>query len=182
MVLQTRTMTAEEFDQWVLLPENATRSFEFIGGEIVEMVSNNYSSMVAALILGELQGFTKGKNLGYLTGADGGYWVNGERYIPDAAFISKTRQPVPSRDAYNPNAPDLAVEVLSPSDDPHTTRLKVVNYLLAGTTLWLVDPERKIVEGYVPGAAPKTLGLDDTLDGGAHLPGFSLAVKDIFPE
>ncbi|MEJ5197516.1 MAG: SdrD B-like domain-containing protein, partial [Anaerolineae bacterium] len=49
-----------------------------------------------------------------VTGADGGYRVGDERYIPDVAFVSQSRQPAPSRDAYNAIAPDLAVEVLSP--------------------------------------------------------------------
>jgi Uma2 family endonuclease len=126
--------------------------------------------------------FVRTHDLGYVTGADGGYRVSGERYIPDAAFISTARQPQPSHEAYNPNPPDLAVEVLSPTNDPGEMRVKIVNYLLAGTVLWVVDPDLKRVEVYVPGQTPKTLGIDDVLDGGNVLPGFSLAVRDIFPE
>lgn len=108
--------------------------------------------------------------------------VSGERYIPDAAFISKTRQPTPSHDAYNPLAPDLAVEVVSPTDDPAAMRIKVVNYLRAGTTAWVVDPYKKHVEVYAPGQPVRIMGINDILDGGTLLPGFMLTVKDIFAD
>lgn len=182
MVIQIQHLSVEEFDDWVLLPENAGQMFEYIGGEIVEVVSNNYSSMIGMFIGAMLTIFVRTHALGYVTGADGGYRVSGERYIPDAAFISKARQPQPFREAYNPNPPDLAVEVLSPTNDPGDMRVKIANYLLAGAVLWVVDPEAKRVEVYVSGQAAKTLTINDVLDGGSVLPGFSLPGRDIFPE
>jgi Uma2 family endonuclease len=173
-------VTAEEFERFIHLPENADRDFELIGGEIVEVVSNNYSSEVAFGLGSEIRVHVRRNRLGRVTGADGGYWVGNERYIPDVGFISIARQPEPCREAYNPNAPDLAVEVLSPSNRPDEMRIKIVNYLRAGTTVWLVDPERKVVEVYSPHAAPQILTEDKTLDGGAALPGFRLPIRDIF--
>lgn len=117
---------------------------------------------------------------GFVTGADGGYMVSGERYIPNAAYVSKERQSEPSRETYNPIAPDLAVAVLSPSKDPAAMRIKMINSLRAGTTVWVVDPENKHVEVYAPGQPPKLLGIDDILNGGTVLPEFTLPVKDIF--
>ncbi len=181
MVLREKWVTAEEFDTFVFLPENVNRNFELIQGRIHEVVSNSYSSEVAALVLIILGGFVRSHQSGRVTGADGGYSVAGERYIPDVAFISKARQPVSSRAAYNPNPPDLAVEVLSPTDDPADMRAKVVNYLHSGTILWIVDPEKQQVEVYTPGQSPYTLDTTGTLDGGTVLPGFTLPVKDIFP-
>lgn len=182
MVAHTRQYTAEEFDQLVELPENAARRLEYIGGEIVEVVSNNYSSVIASTINFFIQLYLREKEIaGYVTGADGGYIVSGERYIPDMAFISSARQPEPSRAAYNPNPPDLAVEVLSPGNDPGVIRFKIYNYLKAGTVVWVVDPEKKLVEVYAADDAKK-IGIDGALDGGAVLPGFTLAVKDIFPD
>jgi Uma2 family endonuclease len=182
MVVQTKRYTVEEFDQWVLLPENADRLFEYIGGEIVEVVSNQYPSQIAARISGFIFMYLLQHNIGYLSGADGGYQVAGERYLPDVGFISKARQPEPCREAYNPNAPDLAVEVLSPSDHPRDAWVKVVNYLAAGTIVWVVDPEQKQIEVCEPGQPVKRVGVDKTLDGGDVLPGFTLVVKDIFPD
>ncbi len=181
MVARTR-YTPAEFERFVSLPENAERRLELVEGDIVEVVSSSYSSETAANLLAEIRLFTKVHKLGRVTGADGGYVVGGERYIPDVAFISFARQPEPSHAAYNPQPPDLAVEVLSPSDEAAVLRIKIVNYLRAGTAVWLVDPTRQTVEIYAPDAAPRTLTADDMLDGGSILPGFTLAVKDIFPE
>ncbi len=97
------------------------------------------------------------------------------------AFVSKARQPEPSHDTYNPNPPDLAVEVLSPTDDLNVMRFKVAGYLAAGTTVWIVDADKKQVEIYVPGQPPARKSADETLEGGDLLPGFRLAVKEIFP-
>ncbi len=183
MAVTTQPMTAEQFERLALQPENAERRLEFVGGEIVEVVSNNYSSMVAARILIKLGTFLENAHLeGYVTGADGGYCVGDERYIPDVAFVSKSRQPAPSRDAYNAIAPDLAVEVLSPSDQPDVLRLKLANYLAAGTVVWVVNPDNNTVEVYTPGQRAYRLGPADTLTGSDLLPGFALPVKDVFPE
>lgn len=174
--------TAAEFERFASLPENVDRRLELVEGEIVEVVSSGYSSETAANLLAAIKLFAGGHKLGRVTGADGGYVVSGERYIPDVAFISFARQPEPSHAAYNHQPPDLAVEVLSPSDDPAALRIKIVNYLRAGTTVWVVDPIKQMVECYVPNASPRTLTVDDTLDGGDVLPGFEIAVRDIFPE
>jgi Uma2 family endonuclease len=175
-----RWITVEEFDEFITRPENANADFEYIAGRIVEVVSNGYSSEIGATALAEIRMFVKGKDLGRVTGADGGYMVSGERYIPDVGFITKARQPEPSYVAYNPLAPDLAVEVLSPSNKPDEVRFKLINYLRAGTIVWLVDPDNKRVEIYVPNQPPHVLGIDSVIDGGALLPGFKLAVRDLF--
>jgi Uma2 family endonuclease len=180
MAVQERLYTVEEFDDIVQLPENANRLLEYIGGSIVEVVSMGYSSEIGATVLSEIKVFTKRHNLGRVTGADGGYMVSGERYIPDAAFISITKQPEPSYAAYNPIPPDLAVEVLSPSNTNDEMRIQIVNYLLAGTTVWIFDPDHQKVEIYVPDQSPRKLGIDDTIDGVSVLPGFTLAIRDVF--
>ena len=106
--------------------------------------------------------------------------VSGERYAPDVAFISVARQPELAKEGYNPNPPELAVEVVSPNDSERKMTRKVVNYLAAGTLVWLVRPEEKQVEVYATGKPVKTLGINDTLDGGTVLPGFTLKVSEIF--
>ena len=181
MAVQARRYTVEEFDRFVELPGNADRLFEYIGGEIIEVPSNPYASEIAGIIFGELYIFLKGKEWGHLTGEAGGYMVSGERYAPDVAFISKQRQPALAERGYNPNPPDLAVEVLSPANDPGDMRIKIFNYLKAGTVVWIVDPEKKRVEIYAADEAKK-IGLDGVIDGGDVLPGFRLPVKELFPD
>jgi Uma2 family endonuclease len=180
MAFQTKPFTSQDFDEWVNLPENVKRSFEFIGGKIVEVVSNTYSSKIAMLIGARITLFVVENNLGHVTGADGGYQVFGERYIPDVAYISRKRQAELPRTAYNPLAPDLAVEVLSPTNDPADIRIKLANYLRAGTTFWLVDPDIKQIQVFAPNEDAQTLKEGDLLEGGSVLPGFRLEVKSIF--
>jgi Uma2 family endonuclease len=174
--------TIKQFDEFIQLPSNADKSFEFIGGEIVEVVSNSYCSEIAANIMIELGGFVKRNKLGRMTSADGGYIVSGEKYIPDIAFISLARQPEPSHETYNPNPPDLVVEVVSPTDQEKNLLIKVANYLAAGTRVWVVRPDSQVIEDYTPGKPVKVTGNEGTISGGSILPGFVLAVKDIFPE
>ena len=179
MVIQTRLITGDEFDRFVTLPENANRNFELIAGEIIEkMVSHPRSSKIALWMMGKVSDFVDKHDLGHVTGADGGYIVSGERYIPDGAFISKVRCPVLPDTAYIPLAPDLALEVLSPSNTDEEMRVKIVNYLAAGTVVWLTDLGRR-VERHRPNLPVQILGPDDTLDGGDILPGFTLSVRDI---
>ncbi|HYO89277.1 MAG TPA: Uma2 family endonuclease [Candidatus Limnocylindrales bacterium] len=175
-----RTMTAEQFEEFSLRPENADRRLELVEGEITEVVSNSYASEVAANILAEIRFFAKTHG-GRVTGADGGYVVGNDRYIPDVAFISEFRQPERPNVAWNPIAPDLAVQVLSPTDDPTEIRIKTSNYLSAGTTVWVADPDRKRIEVHAPGIPVFIARMGDTLGGGDVLPGFTLAVGDIFP-
>ena len=181
MAVQTQRMTVEDFDHFAILPENTERLLEFIGGEVVEVVSNQRSSAIAAQILIFLGAYVTQHKLGFVTGADGGYSVSGERYIPDVAYVSVERQRALSDEAYSSIPPDLAVEVLSPSNEPDEIRIKVVGFLNAGTTVWVVNPNKQRIEVYVPGETPKTLGVDGTIDGGDLLPGFTLAVSAIFP-
>jgi Uma2 family endonuclease len=127
-----------------------------------------------------LDQFVDENGLGFITSSDGGYRFGKDRYIPDAAFVSKDRQAEASDEAYAAIPPDLVVEVLSPSNDPAQMRMKVNNYLSVGTIVWLVDPDKQRVEVYIPGEFVQVFEMDDTLDGGKVLPGFQLPVKDIF--
>ncbi len=87
--------------------------------------------------------------------------------IPDA--------PIP------PIAPDLAVEVLSPSNTAKEMALKRIDYFAAGVRLvWEVDPRTRTVAAYTGPKRHRVLGEDGTLSGGAVLPGFKVAVRDLF--
>ena len=101
--------------------------------------------------------------------------------LPDVAFISWDKQPNSSKEAYNSNPPDLAVEVMSPSDTDTAMRIKVANYLAEGVLVWVVRPDDKVVEVYQQGQAVKLLSENDTLDGQPVLPELRIQVKDIFP-
>ncbi len=174
-------LSVDEFEKITALPENAHKRLELIGGVIVEVVSNSDASEIAQLIALEIGIWNREKKVGRVTGADGGYRVAGEDYMPNVGFISSARQPNRPHATWNPLAPDLAVEVVSPTDRATEIAVKVANYLHAGTLLWYVHPEEQQVIVYEPGHPAKTLGIDDILDGGQILPGFKLVLKDIFP-
>jgi Uma2 family endonuclease len=173
------TVTVDEFYQFIMQPENRAQSFELIAGEIIEkMVSNPRSSIIANWIMSRVTIFVDENDLGHVSGADGGYVVSGDRYIPDGAFISKERCPIIPEDAYNPTPPDLALEVLSPSNTDEEMRVKLSNYLAAGTVVWIVASGKRI-EVHRPGQPAQILLDGDTLAGGDVLPGFKLPVVDI---
>lgn len=185
MLLLTKHYTVEEFEQFIEQPENAGKLFEYIGGEIVEVPSNAYASEISGTVLFFIKLFIReNKIAGHVTGEAGGYMVSGERYAPDVAFISAIKQPELARRGYNPAPPDLAVEIAFPLTDESrdTLRIKIANYLAAGTVVWVGVVETKTFEVYVPGQPVKIVGINGTLDGGDVLPGFTLAVKDIFPD
>ncbi|HRF94486.1 MAG TPA: Uma2 family endonuclease [Aggregatilineales bacterium] len=122
-------------------------------------------------------------DLGHVTGEAGGYQIGfGERYAPDVAFVSKDKQAEVATSGYNDVPPDLAVEVEFPSDLASEKRLryKVTNYLNAGTVVWVVYPETKTVEIYVPGQSVQFLSEKDTLTGGDVLKGFSVPLSEVF--
>lgn len=169
-------MTVDDFDRWVIAQSH---DYEFIAGEAFQVVSNNYSSQIAMLIGAYMTLFVRQNTLGWVTGADGGYRVMDERYIPDVGFVSQLRQDAPNEDAYNPMAPDLAVEVVSPTDDPRKLLVKVSNYVAANTEVWVVYPDDEIVHVHLPGQAVHVFDKADTITS-EQLPGFELAVAAIF--
>lgn len=77
--------------------------------------------------------------------------------------------------------PVLAVEILSPSDKHEEVTEKVQGYLDAGVRLvWVVDPDFYTITVYRPDAEPQLFSLNQTITGDPDLPGFRVALKDIF--
>ncbi len=182
-MLNTQPVTKEQFYEFVLRPENRDRNFEYIAGEIVEVVSNNDSSSKGANLIAYFGNYVLVNKLGRITGADGGYVINGEDYIPDAAFVSYKRQPIPPKTAaYNPVAPDLAIEILSPGNTKDEMTYKVGNYMAAGTVVWVGNPDKKTIDVHIPGQPVKRLRVGEILEGGDVLPGFQVALADIFTD
>ncbi len=102
--------------------------------------------------------------------------------IPDVSFVAKARVPetgVPA--GFWPFAPDLAVEIVSPTDLAEDVHGKVLEYLEAGARLvWVLWPRDRRVTVYTSAAAGYELGPDDVLDGGDVLPGFEAEVSGLF--
>jgi Uma2 family endonuclease len=80
----------------------------------------------------------------------------------------------------DPVAPEWVVEVISPTDKVGDIRRKRAIYLAAGILLWEIYPEDRTVDVYVPGQPVRTYSVEETISVGELLPGFTLAVRDIF--
>lgn len=101
---------------------------------------------------------------------------------PDAAFIVAARLPsVAPPTGWWAVAPDLAVEVLSPSNRPAEMRAKLRDYFGAGTRLvWIVDPRSRSVMVHHADGSARRLSERDELDGGEVLPEFRVRVAELF--
>lgn len=177
--------TIQDIEIFANLSQNSEKIFELVSGEIIEVPSNPYVSEIANLISFFIRLFLRENNLkGHVTGADGGYIINGDVYAPDVAYISYDRQPELARKGYNPNPPELAIEVISDtnnSQEQTTLRRKVGNYLTAGIVVWVVNPEDHSVDVYDIGKPVQIFDWQGILTADNILPNFKLAIKDIFP-
>jgi Uma2 family endonuclease len=181
--VQERKLTLDEFHAFCELPENRDRLFELIDGEIVEKMASFEPSTIAAEVIFQFKLWLKSHPIGRVTAPDGSYILaNKQELIPDVGYISKERMPViPVREALV--APDMAVEVKSPTDSKREMRRKAELYLAHGTKIvWLVFPDTQIVEVYMADRDVIEVGIDGVLDGGDVLPGFTLAVRALFEE
>ena len=184
MVIREKLYTAEEFFEIAALPENDDKRLELDDGMIVEMAeSKPINTVTGGRVLHFLNAFVIPRNLGYVTGADGGFKLADKRVRqPDVGFISKARMPnLPKRFGI---APDLAIEIVSEDEDIFK---KAREYLQAGTKMvWAVYADERIVYVMTLNENGAILSLpfteNDTLDGGDVLPNFTLPVRDIFPQ
>ncbi len=101
---------------------------------------------------------------------------------PDVAFIAAGRVPSPRPAGHVLVRPDLAVEVTSPNDEVDELELKLADYRAAEIPLvWVVIPAVRIVRVFRLDGSVTQLRSGDTLTGDPVLPGFAVAVNDLFP-
>lgn len=100
--------------------------------------------------------------------------------MPDIAFVSSARLPDDRRKVFS-IPPDMAVEVVSPTDIQYRVVEKALAYLNAGTRLvWIIEPVGKTVTVYRSQTNIKTFTIDDTLSGEDVVEGFSCQVAELF--
>jgi Uma2 family endonuclease len=160
------------------------RLYELVDGVLVEKPMEVRESCVAAVIIRMLGTFVEERDLGFVTAPDGTLRLAPKLVrIPDVAFISWSRLPLRE---YPPEpipdlAPDLAVEVLSEGNTQEEMERKLKDYFFAGTRLvWLVDPEKRVVDVYTAPDQSVRRREEQSLDGGDVLPGFTLPLKQLF--
>jgi len=183
MVTITKRLTAADL---ILFELNAD-DFEILDGELKERKTGGGLHGRIGFGIGHHLGLhVFPHNLGRLYTSDTGFVIVEDPLTvlrPDVAFVREDRlRPGMEDRGFMPLVPDLVVEVVSPGDRTIEIGAKDDQYRRAGVPLlWLVDPRARTITVYQPDRPPLVLDEDDELDGGDVLPGFRLAVRDIFP-
>ena len=186
MVIRDTTYTSDEFFA-LIEARNDDRHFELIEGIIVEMPPSRYgNAVIAATIISYLVRYVMENDLGFVSGPDGGFALTAtDVRIPDMAFVAKDRIQGDLPKLVN-GAPDLAVEVISPSETPASINEKTHLYFDTGAkVVWIIYPDDRSAEIRTPlneGFHVITVGIDDMLHARSVLPDFELPLKNIFPK
>ena len=160
--------------------------WELIDGELVEMSpSSSESSGIGVNAVSALHVHVRSHQLGRVFGADGGFRVvvDGVEMVraADAAFVRADRLPPGPHRGFLPLAPDLVVEVVSPSDLASEVLAKARMWLAAGARLvWVADPPSRTVTVYRPDGSAQVVADGGELYGGDVLPGFRLPLADLY--
>ena len=175
-------LTIEEFEK---LPEEDAYRVELVRGRLVrEPRPAAMHGLLLARLASAIETFAREHGLG-LTFADVGFVVAQDPPTvrgPDLAFVSAEaarREGLPR--TFWRIAPDLAIEILSPSNTAAEIQEKVLEYLTVGSRqVWVVDPKTRSVTVYRSASEIKILRGEDVLDGADVLPGFQLSLPELF--
>jgi Uma2 family endonuclease len=184
MIAKGRLITEEEL-AWMRFEEPC----ELIDGKVVRISpAGMYHGIVGGNVLRLLTRHVLAKNAGLVMIGGTGFRVRRDPdtvRAPDIAFVTRANleRARTSGDIFFPNAPDLAVEVLSPDDTWKSMEEKVRDYLSAqGRLVWVVSPTLEMVYVYAPGENVRGFGPRDDIDAGEVLPGFTAPVSAFFDD
>ena len=158
---------------------------ELIRGVLHEtMASGVRHGKIAIRLGGRMSSHVEQERLGHVFGSDSGVLLERNPDTvrePDLAYVSAERLPLDADlDGYCPVAPDLVVEIKSPSDSEQEVDDKATMWLSHGVRIALViNPETGTIRVRKPNLPAIILAMDDTLDVGEVLPGFSCSVREI---
>ena len=177
----TALMTAEELLQ---LPDDDLR-YELINGELITMPPPGFPhGRITLRLMVPLGQFVWDHDLGEVYDYAGfQLTVNPDTVLgPDAAFVSKGRLHEAKEDrGYWPGPPDIAVEVLSPSDRPSRVATRISLWFSSGVKqLWIVNQKDRTVTVYRSPEDATAFSGSDYLEAQDLLPGFRLSLDRIF--
>ncbi|MGF1477956.1 MAG: Uma2 family endonuclease [Cyanophyceae cyanobacterium] len=156
---------------------------ELIDGKIVLMSPSGYESDEVAFEFGrQLANWTRPRQLGRVTGAGAGFNLpNSDTRAPDVSFVQAERLRRSPR-SFAELAPDLMVEVKSPTDSLTGLRAKIDQFLEQGTQVGiLIHPEQRWLEIRRAGQEPLALKDGDVLSLPNLLPGWEVQVSELWP-
>jgi len=164
------------------MPEDGLKH-ELVNGEIVVSPAGWEHSKITIKISHILATFLDAHPIGELGSSELGIWLaGGNLRSPDVTFIRSEKVPKGEKQrAFLESIPDLAVEVLSPSDRSKFVQAKIREFLENGVPIvWLVDPAQKTVTEYRSLSEIKLYSGDDVIHADPVLPGFSCAISRFF--
>jgi Uma2 family endonuclease len=179
MATTTHLLTWKEFEQ---LPDEHA---EILEGELITLPPPKGKHSLIADNVAELLRALKENGLGRVL-SEAGYklseappsWIQ-----PDVSFLKKERVLALEPDGYFVGAPELAVEIVSPSETPGTLHRKVDLLLAAGSlAVWAIYPETRKVHVFLPDGTSFSRGTNDVLTLPDLLPGWELSVAKIFED
>ncbi len=184
MSVQEKLMTIAEFDALMeTLPDDG-RKYELAHGELIEMPPPKpIHNLIALLVTHFMLLHVESRKLGLVIFGLGVRPFNDDMtlYFADVGYISYARLPKSDLAQYIPMAPDLAVEIISPTDMEEQIGSKVADYLRAGTQLvWVIYPKTQSAYMYQPDGKFQIIDRNGTLSGGDVLPDFTLPLADLF--
>lgn len=182
-MVTTKLLTADDV---IKLAADSDDHFELIEGELIRMSpATPEHGWLGSRFVQEIGPFARVHNLGEVFDSSTGYFFGHDPETllePDVTFIRADR--LPPGDAWRSFfevAPDLVIEIISPSETRAHIQRKIDIYLAAGVRLvWFVRPRQQTVTVYAPGRELVTLGAGAELDGEDVLPGFRFAVGALF--
>jgi Uma2 family endonuclease len=180
------TTTLYTADELLELPSGMGKRYELVAGELREMSPSGWRHGAVVDNLHTLIGaFIRTHALGRGFGAETGFRIASDPdtvRAPDFAFISEGHLPSEKpEEGFWPGAPDLAVEVLSPSDRMGDVDEKIDAWLTAGcAAVWVVDPKLETVTVYRTRTNVQVVTADETLTGDPVVPGFSCDIDELF--
>ena len=183
MAREATLLTADDLYR---MPDDGVHRYELVEGRLLVMTpAGGLHGAVGMRLAAAVSAHVDQHRLGIVLSADTGFILATDPdtvRAPDIGFVSRGRIPadgIPK--AFWRCAPDLAVEVLSPTDVRREVDEKIEDYLRHGVRLvWFVEPAACRVTVHRPGSSPQALDDSATLDGGEVLPGFSYSLSGLF--
>lgn len=175
------SLTAKDLEK--LQAHHPDYRMELVEGEIVVMSPSGYESdEVAAEVIRVLGNWVRPRKLGRVAASSAGFRLpNSNVRAPDASFVAAERLRLSPR-SFAELAPDLIVEVKSPTDSLEDLEAKIAEFLALGTQAGiLINPETQTVKIFRAEEAPITLTNDDRLTLPDLLPGWEVAVAELWP-
>jgi Uma2 family endonuclease len=183
-MVATKLITVEVLEQM----GSDSERYELIEGKLHELPASGFHhGTLAGRLAYYLNATVLPGGLGEVATADAGFIVGRSPdtlLVPDLSFVSFERSPAGELvKGFAPFAPDVAIEIESPSNTQSELLRKAALYLAGGTRLvWLIRPDQRTITVFFPDKPEVVLTESDVLDGGQVIPGFELPLRTLFRE